>query len=197
MQRTTIYIFMLLTAGWAFMSCEREDFNETIDIPGEVTPTEVEIAQGFALMAQDEAVFISDGSAKRLVGGGNTLFAISSGTIICEGGSSYSTSYDGENFFALEFIEVAGEYFVFRAGLTTEVDAQLMTLFSLVPPGSGCQEQLAEVTITSLTEDQISGSFTGDFFKMDGPLGNDLPCGGFVYVGEYTASFSLAYEDCE
>ncbi len=196
MQRITICLWAIVYI--ALVSCERENFLEITEAPEAAPPTTVEYQQGFALRAQEEDVFIAEGTAKRITGaGGFTSYAISSGAIICEGGSAYSTSYTGENFFVLEFYEFEGEHYVTQAGITTEVDGQPTVLFSLVPPGSGCQEQTAAVTINAITETEISGTFTGDFFRMDGPVGNDLPCGGFVYVDEYTASFSLSYEDCE
>lgn len=197
MQRTTIYIFLLLSAGCAFMSCEREDFRETTDIPGEAAPTEIEFEEGFALRAQDETVFLADGSAKRFVGSTSTMFAITSGTIICDGAFGYNLEHTGSNAFILQFLEIEGNYYTNFVSLTAEVDGAPRLLFSLVPQGSGCQQQPREITITSLTDDHISGSLTGSFFSLDGATSPDLPCSGFTYVGEFTASFSLAYEDCE
>ncbi len=196
MQRITICF--CLAAFFILTNCDQENFIEITEIPEEVTPAEVEFQQGFALKAQEEDIFVSEGSAKRFIGGNGLIsYAISSGTIVCEGGSGYSTSYSGSNFFVFDFYEFEGDQYVTRAGITTEVDGQPTVLFSLVAPGSGCQEQNVEVTITDITETEISGTFTGDFFKMDGPIGSDLPCSGFVYVGEYTAFFSMPYEDCE
>ena len=193
-----IKICFCLAACFILTNCDRENFNEVTEIPEEIVPAEIEIQQGFALKAQEEDLFVSEGSAKRFVGSGSTYFyAVSSGTIVCEGGSAYSTSYTGPNLFFVDFYEFEGEHFVTTAGISTEVDGQPMVLFSLISPGSGCQEQTVELTITEITDTEISGTFTGDFFRIDGPLGNDLPCSGFVYVGEYTASFSLPYEDCE
>ncbi|MCI4647465.1 hypothetical protein [Phaeodactylibacter sp.] len=196
MQRITICFCLI--AFFALTNCDRENFIDVTEIPEEVTPVEVEVQQGFALKAQEEDIFVSEGSAMRFIGADGVFFyAISSGTITCEGGGAYSTSYTGPNLFFVDFYEFEGEHFVTQAGITTEVDGQPTVLFSLVAPGSGCQEQNVEVTITEITATEISGTFTGDFFKMDGPIGSDLPCSGFVYVDEYTASFSLPYEDCE
>jgi len=196
MQRITICF--CLVAFFTLTNCERENFNETIDIPEEVTPAEVEFQQGFALKAQEEDVFVSEGDARRLVGAGNFLsYVLTSGTITCTGGTSYSASANGDDFFILEFYVFEGEEYVTQVGITAEVDGQPTALFSLFSPGTGCEHQKAELTITEITETEITGTFTGDFFRIDGPLGNDLPCSGYVYVGEYTASFSMAYEDCE
>ncbi|MEQ8703960.1 MAG: hypothetical protein RIC19_08560 [Phaeodactylibacter sp.] len=196
MQRITICF--CLVAFLSLTNCERENFNEITEIPEEITPAEVEYQQGFALKAQEEDIFVSEGSAKRFIGANNfTSYALTSGTIICEGGSAYSTSYNGSNFFVLDFYVFEGEEYVTTVGITTEVDGQPMVLLGLISPGSGCEYQTAELTITEITETEISGTFTGDFFRIDGPLGNDLPCSGFVYVGEYTAAFSMPYEDCE
>lgn len=48
-----------------------------------------------------------------------------------------------------------------------------------------------------IIEMEIIGIFIGDFFRIDGLLGNDLFCSGYVYVGEYIVFFSMFYEDCE
>lgn len=196
MQRITICF--CLAAFFTLTNCDRENFNEVTEIPEEVTPAEVLYQKGFSLQAQEEEVFITDGVARRFVGAnGFTSYVISSGTIVCEGGSAYSTSYNGSNFFILDFYEFEGENYVSQVGITTEVDGQPMVLFSLISPGSGCEYQKAELTISEITETEITGTYTGDFFRIDGPLGTDLPCSGYVYVGEYTASFSMPYEDCE
>jgi hypothetical protein len=199
MQRITICFCVI--AFFTLTNCERENFNETIDIPEEVTPVEVEFQQGFALMAQDEEIFVSEGSGRRFVGIDDfTLYALTSGTIICNGGPAYSASPNStdNSFFILDFYVYEGEEYVTQVGITTEVDGQPTILFGQVSPGSGCEYQKAELAITEITDTEISGTFTGDFFRIDGgPLGNDLPCSGHVYVGEYTASFSIPYEDCQ
>lgn len=198
MQRITICF--CLVAFFALTNCDRENFNEITEIPEEVTPAEVEFQQGFALKAQEEDVFVSEGDARRFIGANNfTSYALTSGTIICNGGASYtaSTGGNGANFFILDFYVFEGEEYVTQVGITAEVDGQPMVLFSLVSPGTGCEYQNSELSITEITETEITGTFTGDFFRIDGPLGNDLPCSGYVYVGEYTASFSMPYEDCE
>lgn len=179
------------------MGCDRENFNEVNEIPAELTPTVVEFEGGFALRAQNETVFLADGSARRFASPGSTLFVISSGTIVCESNSGWSVNYEGPNFFSLGFFQGEDGFSAFNANLTVEVDGVPKVLFAFVPQGSGCQEQSTEVTITSLTDDHISGSFTGSFFSLDSAANPNLPCSGFTYVGEYTASFSLAYEDCE
>jgi len=196
MQRITICFCVI--AFFALTNCERENFNETIDIPEEVTPAEVEFQQGLALKAQEEDVFVSEGDARRLVGAGDFVsFVLTSGTITCNGGAAYTVSSSGDDFFILEFYVFEGEEYVTQVGITTEVDGEPMVLFSLFSPGTGCDYQTSELTITEITETEISGTYTGDFFRIDGPLGNDLPCSGYVYVGEYTASFSMPYVDCE
>jgi hypothetical protein len=197
MQRITICF--CLVAFFALTNCDRENFNEVTEIPEEVTPAEVEFQQGFALKAQEEEVFVSEGDARRFVGSNNFVsYALTSGTITCTGGASYTASPGANgNFFILDFYVWDGEEYPTQVGITAEVDGQPTVLFSLFSPGTGCEHQTAELEITEITETEITGTFTGDFFRIDGPLGNDLPCSGYVYVGEYTASFSMPYEDCE
>lgn len=196
MQRITICF--CLVAFFTLTNCERENFNETIDIPEEVMPAEVEFQQGLALKAQEEDIFVSEGMARRFIGVDSfTYYALTSGTITCNGGGAYSISSDGDNFFMVEFYIFEDEPYLWQVGLVAEVDGQPTVLLSQVPAGSGCEYQNAELTITEITETEISGTFTGDFFRIDGPMGNHLPCGGHIYVGEYTASFSMPYEDCE
>lgn len=198
MQRITIYTFLLLLSGFGLMNCERENFNEVIDTPEVLAPTEVEFEEGFELRTQGTSLLRTEGSARRFVGATANAYAITSGTIVCEGASGYSIEPGGgPNFFSFYFLEFDGNYIALNVALTVEVDGVRRILFALVPPGSGCQEQSNEISITSLTDDHISGSFTGTFFSLDGPSSPDLSCSGFTYVGEYTAAFSLAYEDCE
>jgi hypothetical protein len=72
-----------------------------------------------------------------------------------------------------------------------------MTLLSLVLPGSGCPENFAEITITELTDEHISGTYTASFFRFGDVISDTLPCNGFIYVGDFTAEFSLPYEVCQ
>ncbi len=198
MKRIAIYTFLLLLTGFGLMNCERDNFNEVIDTPEVLVPTEVEFEAGLELRSQGTSFLQTEGSARRLVGPTANAYVITSGTITCEGGSVYSTEYQGSDFFTFEFSESEGSFFAYNIILTAAVDGvSRRVLFALVPPGSGCQDQNNEVIITSLTDDHISGSFTGAFFSLDGPLSPDLPCFGFNYVGEYTAFFSLPYQDCE
>lgn len=102
MQR--ISICFCLIAFFALTNCDRENFIDVTEIPEEVTPVEVEVQQGFALKAQEEDIFVSEGSAMRFIGADGVFFyAISSGTITCEGGGAYSTSYTGPNLFFVDF----------------------------------------------------------------------------------------------
>ena len=180
-----------------FLACDRENIESITDLPYDEPPVEIEIFEGMAFQAYSGDMIFTEGSAKRLGDAGSYLFALSSGVITCSGPDGYTTSYDGNSFFNLEFYEFEGEYFPFQATITTEIDGVPISLLSLVPSGSGCQEQQVEVTITELTDDHVSGTFSGDFFKMGSQIGSDLPCSGFIYVGAFTAEFSMPYEVCQ
>lgn len=197
MRILSLYLVVFILGCTLFFSCDRENIESITDVPIVEPPVEVDIIEGLAFQAYNGDLIINEGSAKRLGTPGNYLFALSSGTITCIDPSSYSTSYNGNSYFNLEFYEFDGEYYTFQANITTEIDGVPISLRGLVPPGSGCQEQEITLTITELTDDHISGTFSGDFFKMGSQIGSDLPCSGFVYVGEFTAEFSMPYELCQ
>lgn len=187
-------LFLLLLA--VSFGCDRANFATVTDSPLPVDTTVVEFEEGFAFRRPNGDVSFSEGMAKR----GNGWFAISSGLIACNGPDGYNTTWDGSNgnlFFTLDFYEFQGDYFVTRCDITTAVNGQQMTLLSNVPVGSGCPNNLSALTISELTDDMVSGAFTGDFFQISGMLSDTLPCSGFTYVGQFTATFSLPYEVCE
>lgn len=197
MRILSLYLVVFILGCTLFISCDRENIESITDVPQTEPPVEVDIFEGMAFQAYSGDVLFSEGSAKRLGDAGNYLFALSSGVITCSGPDGYTTAYEGNSYFNLEFYEFEGAYYTSQATITTEIDGAPTTLLSLVPAGSGCQDQEVVVTITELTDNHVAGTFRGDFFKMGDVLGPTLPCFGFVYVGEFTAEFSMPYEVCQ
>lgn len=180
-----------------FFACDREDIYQITDTPIEGPPVEIEYQQGFAYQTLDDNVILEEGSAKRIGADESFSMVITTGTISCDGGSVYSVQYSGSNFFIIEFYQFDGVNYPTRASITTEVDGQTMTLESFIPAGSGCDQADPVLTISEFTEDHIAGTYTADFFRFGEVMNDTLPCFGFVYVGEFTAEFSLPYDTCE
>lgn len=194
--------FRLLVAALCvtgLLACEREDYYVIEDTPVD-EPVEIDVFNGFAFQAYNGDEIITEGAARRLNTGPDDSYTmvLTSGAVVCDGPNGYSTTSDGDQYFNIAFVAAAdGEYYPYLGILTTEVEGQLMTLHSLVPAGSGCPQNIAEITIEELTDDHVTGTYTASFFRFGETIDDSLPCNGFEYVGEFTAEFSLPYEVCQ
>lgn len=195
-----VNFLLIITIALLALACEKDNINLTTteELPQEPTIIEVENSLVYRIASSNTSSIAA--SAYKIEGsipsGANYYVASDDVTVECQDGTSFRSSFDGGELFALLFY---GDEFganVLQADFEMLVNGDTIVVSNSFPLGDCPRPPL---TVDYEEEDgRLRGTVSGEFFRLaDEIVAPFDSCVNFVSVGILDASFDVAIIPCD